>query len=77
MYGIVGGMDAMTLSDITVSFWAMDFISPLTGTLNALMSYVLIGIGFTLLWTAATRKCPLYSMMGINTCKKEETEEVR
>lgn len=75
VYGIVGGMDAMSLSHITVSFWAMDFIAPLMGTLSELLSYVVIATGFTLLWTAATRKCPLYSIMGINTCKKEITEE--
>ncbi len=80
VYGIVGGMDARSLSHITVQFWAMDGIAPLMGTLNTTFSYIFIVVGFILLWTAATRKCPLYSLLGIKTCEvksKEAKEENR
>ena len=72
LYGFVGGLDANFLDYITVQFWAMDGIVPLMGTLNKPLSYVLMVVGFVLLWTAGTRKCPIYTLAGINTYAAEE-----
>ena len=76
LYGWVGGLPADYLSYINVNFWAMDFFVPMMGTLNPVVGYGLMAIGSVLLWTAATRKCPIYSMMGINKNEiKDKSEE--
>ena len=72
VYGIVGGMDKDFLSYIHVQFWAMDAIVPLMGTLNTGVSYLMTAVGFVLLWTAGTRKCPIYTLMGKSTCPDHE-----
>ena len=75
VYGIIGGLPADFLSFMKVQFWAMDGILPLMGTLNPNVGYLMTLVGFILLWTAATRKCPLYSMLGIRTCEITQRKE--
>jgi len=72
VYGIVGGLDEDFLSFIDVQFWAMDAIVPLMGTLNKGVSYLMVAVGFVLLWTAGTRKCPIYIALGKSTCPDSE-----
>jgi hypothetical protein len=41
-----------------------------TGSLVGGFSYVLLLLGLVLVSTAWFRYCPIYSLFGINTCKK-------
>ena len=43
----------------------------IVGGLEAMMSYIAMGVGVVLLFTAFTGFCPPYAIFGINTCSSK------
>ena len=42
-----------------------------TGTVTGVLGYVLLAVGGVFLLTSVMNFCPLYPILGINTCKKK------
>jgi hypothetical protein len=41
----------------------------LSGMLDGTMKWVALGVGAVMVITASVQFCPLYTLLGINTCK--------
>ena len=66
----VGGIDRILRGLIGVALLAAGFLAGLASPWN----YVAMGVGAVMLVTALFHFCPLYSILGINSCKKCDSE---
>jgi len=64
----MGTIDRILRIFFAVDFIILYFLKAFTGVLGV----VLLVIGGIFLVTAMFRVCPLYTLVGINTCSKEE-----
>lgn len=63
----VGNIDRIVRIVAALAFAALYF----TGTVEGTLGYVLLALGGVFLGTAAIGFCPLYSLVGLNTCPKK------
>ncbi|MGE0560185.1 MAG: DUF2892 domain-containing protein [Flavobacteriales bacterium] len=62
----MGNVDRMVRIILAIAFSVAYFTKAVEGTLG----YVLLGLGAIFLLTSIVSFCPLYTIFGINTCKK-------
>ena len=46
----------------------------ITNTITGTPGYILLGVGCIFLLTSLVGSCPLYSLLGINTCKVKKIQ---
>lgn len=63
----VGNLDRIARIVLALVFAALYF----TGVVEGTLGYVLLALGGVFAATAAIGFCPLYSLVGINTCPKK------
>lgn len=61
----MGGLDRIIRIIIAVIIGFLYYNGTITGTLG----YVLLALGGVFLLTSLVSSCPLYSLVGLNTCK--------
>jgi len=66
----VGSTDRTLRLVVGVVLLALPFLPPLAGFFAAwgAWKFAVAAVGLVLIGTAAMRLCPLYSVLGINTC---------
>lgn len=62
----MGNIDRIVRIILAIAFSVAYFTKAVEGTLG----YVLLGLGAIFLLTSIINFCPLYTIFGINTCKK-------
>lgn len=62
----MGNIDRIVRIILAIAFSVAYFTKAVEGTLG----YVLLGLGAIFLLTSLINFCPLYTIFGINTCKK-------
>ncbi|MCB9174545.1 MAG: DUF2892 domain-containing protein [Flavobacteriales bacterium] len=62
----MGNIDRIVRIILAIAFSVAYFTKAVEGTLG----YVLLGLGAIFLITSIISFCPLYTIFGINTCKK-------
>jgi len=62
----MGNIDRIARIILAIAFSVAYFTKAVEGTLG----YVLLGLGAIFLLTSIINFCPLYTIFGINTCKK-------
>ncbi|MCB0380639.1 MAG: DUF2892 domain-containing protein [Flavobacteriales bacterium] len=62
----MGNIDRIVRVILAIAFSVAYFTKAVEGTLG----YVLLGLGAIFLITSIISFCPLYTIFGINTCKK-------
>jgi hypothetical protein len=62
----LGNIDRIVRIILAIAFSVAYFTKAVEGTLG----YVLLGLGAIFLLTSIINFCPLYTIFGINTCKK-------
>jgi len=60
----VGGIDKIVRILIAVVAAVLYF----TGTVSGVLGYVALAVGAIMLLTAVVGSCPIYSLIGMNTC---------
>ena len=45
----------------------------INNSITGILAYVLLGVGVIFLLTSLVGSCPLYSLLGINTCRVKKT----
>jgi hypothetical protein len=60
----VGNTDKVIRIVLAVVFAALYF----TGTVGGTLGYVLLGLGVVFVLTSLVSFCPIYAMVGLNTC---------
>ena len=45
----------------------------INNSITGILAYVLLGVGAIFLLTSLVGSCPLYSLLGINTCRVKKT----
>lgn len=60
----MGNADRVIRVILAVVFGVLYFTGAVTGTFG----YVLLGLGVVFVLTSAVSSCPLYSLIGLNTC---------
>ncbi len=63
----VGNVDRIVRILVALAFAALYF----TGTVEGTLGYVLLALGGVFAATAAIGFCPLYTLVGLNTCPKK------
>ncbi len=63
----VGTADRIFRALLGIVLIALPFATGLTAG-SALLTYGFVAVGVVMLVTAATRICPLYSILGLKTC---------
>ena len=74
MHPNVGGFDRILRLAVGVALLALALIPGLQVFSTSLLAWVAGIAGLVLLATAALRLCPLYSLLGINTCPAGERQ---
>lgn len=54
---------------LRVMIGVIALILGLSGMLDGTMKWVALGVGIVMVVTASVEFCPLYTLLGINTCK--------
>lgn len=62
----MGNIDRIIRIILAIAFSVAYFTNVVEGTLG----YVLLGLGAIFLLTSIVSFCPLYTLFGLNTCKK-------
>ncbi len=62
----MGNIDRIVRIILAIAFSVVYFTKEVEGTFG----YVLLGLGAIFLLTSIINFCPLYTIFGINTCKK-------
>jgi uncharacterized membrane protein len=65
----MGNVDRIIRLILAAVLFIVAFATNLT---SGTLTYVLIGIGAIMTLTSVISFCPLYPLVGINTCQKEE-----
>ncbi|MBL7894903.1 MAG: DUF2892 domain-containing protein [Bacteroidia bacterium] len=65
----MGNMDRMIRLILAAVLLIVVFATNLT---DGVLSYVLLGVSATFILTSLISFCPLYPLLGINTCPREE-----
>ncbi|MBQ2260338.1 MAG: DUF2892 domain-containing protein [Loktanella sp.] len=65
----VGDIDRMFRAVLGIVLLALPFVSGLPLFNNTLATVVSVIVGLMMLGVAATRSCPLYTVLGLRTCK--------
>lgn len=65
----MGNADRLLRILVAVAIAVLYFTNTITGTL----AYVLLAVAGIFLLTSLAGTCPLYSVLGINTCKMKRT----
>ena len=63
----VGNIDKVIRVLIAIVAGALFF----TGTVSGVAGYVVLAVGAIMLVTAATSRCPLFSILGLSSCPLE------
>jgi hypothetical protein len=61
----MGTVDKAVRIILALIFSALYF----TGTVTGILSYILLGLGAIFILTSVISFCPLYTLLGFNTCK--------
>ena len=65
----VGTLDRMIRGILGIVLLALPFVSGLALFDSTLATIISVVIGLVMLAVAATRSCPLYTILGMRTCK--------
>jgi len=57
---------------LRVMIGVIALIFGLSGLLEGTLKWVVFGVGVIMILTASIQFCPLYTLLGINTCKIKE-----
>ena len=57
---------------LRVMIGVIALIFGLSGMLEDTLKWVVLGVGAVMILTASIQFCPLYTLLGINTCKIKE-----
>lgn len=66
----VGNIDRIARAVLGVILLIAPFLGAVPLFDSVVAATISVVVGLVLLATAATRLCPLYSMLGINTCRR-------
>ncbi|MBQ1204166.1 MAG: DUF2892 domain-containing protein [Loktanella sp.] len=65
----VGTIDRIIRGIVGIVLIALPFISGMALFNSMLATIIAVVVGLVMLGVAATRSCPLYSVLGVRTCK--------
>ncbi|MBR2657589.1 MAG: DUF2892 domain-containing protein [Loktanella sp.] len=65
----VGDLDRILRAIIGVVLLALPFVSGLALFNSTIATVISVLLGLVMLGVAATRSCPLYTVLGVRTCK--------
>ena len=65
----VGDFDRILRALIGIVLLALPFVSGLPLFNSTLATVISVLVGLVMLGVAATRSCPLYTLLGVRTCK--------
>lgn len=65
----VGTLDRMIRGTLGIVLLALPFVSGMALFDSTLATIISVVIGLVMLGVAATRSCPLYTVLGMRTCK--------
>ena len=54
---------------LRVMLGVIALILGLSGMLEGIFKWVALGVGAVMVFTASVQFCPLYTLLGVNTCK--------
>lgn len=73
----VGGLDRKIRAGVGAFLLGLGAIGFFVEALATVSVATMVGLSMLVLATAATQRCPINALLGINTCVGEATSEVR